>query len=122
MLISATALAEVGSWDESYLLYSEETEYSLRAADLGWVTWYEPAAVFEHIGGESTTSPMLASRRRANAPATRQPRLTRCGGSGGRGAVSASLTYYETGYFWEEEDPSYRVFVVRYGLTFSLVT
>jgi len=61
MLISAAAISEVGSWDESYLLYSEETEYSLRAADLGWVTWYEPAAVFEHIGGDSTTSPMLAS-------------------------------------------------------------
>jgi GT2 family glycosyltransferase len=61
MLISATAVAEIGPWDESYLLYSEETEYSLRAADLGWVTWFEPAAVVEHIGGESTTSPMLAS-------------------------------------------------------------
>ena len=61
MLISATALAEIGPWDESYLLYSEETEYLLRAADLGWVTWFEPAAVVEHIGGESTTSPMLAS-------------------------------------------------------------
>ena len=61
MLISATALAEIGPWDESYLLYSEETEYLLRAADVGWVTWFEPAAVVEHIGGESTTSPMLAS-------------------------------------------------------------
>ncbi len=61
MLISATALAKIGPWDESYLLYSEETEYSLRAADLGWVTWFEPAAVFEHIGGESATNPMLAS-------------------------------------------------------------
>ncbi len=51
MLLSVSALREVGPWDESFLLYSEETEYCLRAADKGWCTWYEPAAVFEHIGG-----------------------------------------------------------------------
>ncbi|MFC7590533.1 glycosyltransferase family 2 protein [Nonomuraea antimicrobica] len=61
MLISATALAEIGPWDESFLLYSEETEYALRAADAGWTLWYEPAAVIEHIGGEAKTSPMLAA-------------------------------------------------------------
>jgi N-acetylglucosaminyl-diphospho-decaprenol L-rhamnosyltransferase len=61
MLISTTALAEIGPWDESYLLYSEETEYSLRAADHGWVTWFEPAAVVAHLGGESRTNPVLAS-------------------------------------------------------------
>ena len=61
MLLSVSALREVGPWDESFLLYSEETEYCLRAADKGWFTWYEPAAVFEHIGGESDTNPTLAS-------------------------------------------------------------
>ncbi|MFI7691596.1 glycosyltransferase family 2 protein [Nonomuraea sp. NPDC049655] len=61
MLVSATALARLGPWDESFLLYSEETEYALRAADAGWTLWYEPAAVVEHIGGEAKTSPMLAA-------------------------------------------------------------
>jgi N-acetylglucosaminyl-diphospho-decaprenol L-rhamnosyltransferase len=61
MLLSVQALREVGPWDESFLLFSEETEYSLRAADKGWRTWYEPGAVFEHIGGDSGTNPMLAS-------------------------------------------------------------
>ena len=61
MLLSVSALREVGPWDESFLLFSEETEYSLRAADNGWRTWYEPAAVFEHRGGDSGTNPMLAS-------------------------------------------------------------
>ncbi|TMR92191.1 glycosyltransferase family 2 protein [Nonomuraea basaltis] len=61
MLISVAALTEVGPWDESFLLYSEETEYALRAADEGWTLWYEPAAVVEHIGGEAKTSPMLAA-------------------------------------------------------------
>ncbi|MEV4579473.1 glycosyltransferase family 2 protein [Nonomuraea jabiensis] len=61
MLISVAAHDQVGPWDESFLLYSEETEYALRAADAGWSLWYEPAAVVEHIGGEAKTSPMLAA-------------------------------------------------------------
>ncbi|QUQ68412.1 glycosyl transferase family protein [Kutzneria sp. CA-103260] len=61
MLISVDALLQTGPWDESFLLYSEETEFALRAADLGWSLWYEPAAVVEHIGGDSDTNPMLAA-------------------------------------------------------------
>jgi GT2 family glycosyltransferase len=66
MLLSVSALRDVGPWDESFLLYSEETEYSLRAEDRGWCTWYEPAAGFEHIGGDSGTNPMLASLMTVN--------------------------------------------------------
>jgi N-acetylglucosaminyl-diphospho-decaprenol L-rhamnosyltransferase len=61
MLISAETLREIGPWQEDFLLYSEETEFTLRAADSGWNLWYEPAAVIEHIGGESGTNPMLAA-------------------------------------------------------------
>jgi GT2 family glycosyltransferase len=61
MLMSAAAIRELGPWDESFLLYSEETEYCLRAADRGWALWYEPAAVVEHIGGDSGTNPLLAA-------------------------------------------------------------
>jgi N-acetylglucosaminyl-diphospho-decaprenol L-rhamnosyltransferase len=61
MLISTKTMASIGPWDESFLLYSEETEYALRAADHGWTLWYEPAAVVEHVGGESGTSPKLAA-------------------------------------------------------------
>ncbi|GAA0968059.1 glycosyltransferase family 2 protein [Acrocarpospora macrocephala] len=61
MLIGTDAIRQLGPWDESFLLYSEETEYALRAADQGWALWYEPAAVVEHIGGDSRTSPMLAA-------------------------------------------------------------
>ena len=59
VLISWAALAEVGPFDESFLLYSEETEFMLRAADRGWALWYEPAAVVEHIGGDSGINPAL---------------------------------------------------------------
>jgi N-acetylglucosaminyl-diphospho-decaprenol L-rhamnosyltransferase len=61
MLISTAMQREIGPWDESFLLYSEETEYALRAADRGYVLWYEPAAVVEHIGGDSGTNPALAA-------------------------------------------------------------
>jgi N-acetylglucosaminyl-diphospho-decaprenol L-rhamnosyltransferase len=61
MCMSARMLAQLGPWDESFLLYSEETEYCLRAADHGWVTWYEPCSVIEHIGGESAVNPALAA-------------------------------------------------------------
>lgn len=61
MLISWRAWSEIGPWDESFLLYSEEVEYALRARDLGWQIWFEASAVAEHIGGESDTNPMLAA-------------------------------------------------------------
>jgi GT2 family glycosyltransferase len=59
MLVSTAAHASIGPWDESFLLYGEETEFALRAGDRGWRLWYEPAAVVEHIGGDSGINPML---------------------------------------------------------------
>lgn len=53
LAISAACAADVGDWDESYFLYSEETDFCLRARDRGWVTWYEPSATATHIGGAS---------------------------------------------------------------------
>jgi N-acetylglucosaminyl-diphospho-decaprenol L-rhamnosyltransferase len=110
MLISARCLTEVGPWDESFLLYSEETEFILRAADVGWSTWYEPEAVVEHIGGESDTDPALAAllvvnkvrlfRRRRGQPAATAYFLTvlfgqavraLAGGRTARAAVAALL-------------------------------
>jgi GT2 family glycosyltransferase len=80
MLLSAELVGDIGPWDESFFLYSEETEYSLRARDRGHGTWYEPAAVVEHIGGESATNPQLSAllvlnkvilfRRRHGRPAS----------------------------------------------------
>ncbi|MBB4939081.1 GT2 family glycosyltransferase [Streptosporangium album] len=79
MLVSTDVIREIGPWDESFLLYSEETEFALRAADRGWALWYEPASVVEHIGGDSGVNPTLAAllivnkvklfRRRRSTPA-----------------------------------------------------
>jgi len=66
LLMAWDLVEELGPWDEGFLLYSEETEFLLRAADRGWTTWYEPAAVLEHRGGESGTSPSLAAMMAVN--------------------------------------------------------
>lgn len=56
MLLSRECYDALGGWDESYFLYSEETDYCLRARDLGWVTRFEPGAEAVHIGGQSGRS------------------------------------------------------------------
>src|SRR6266567_6595329 len=53
LLISRSCFGAVGGLDESYFLYSEETDLSLRARDAGCLTRYEPRSVVVHIGGGS---------------------------------------------------------------------
>lgn len=59
MAISADCRAACGPWDESFFLYSEETEFCLRARDLGYATQLEPTAEAVHLGGDSRVSPRL---------------------------------------------------------------
>lgn len=61
MALSAACVEACGSWDESFFLYSEETEYCLRAGDLGYATQLRPEARAVHLGGESRVSPRLWS-------------------------------------------------------------
>jgi GT2 family glycosyltransferase len=61
MLISRECLARVGAWDETYFLYSEETDFALRARDAGFALRYTPEAVAVHHEGESHESPALFS-------------------------------------------------------------
>ncbi|WP_030925977.1 glycosyltransferase family 2 protein [Streptosporangium amethystogenes] len=84
MLISTELIREIGPWDESFLLYSEETEYALRAADRGWTLWYEPASMVEHIGGDSGVNPTLAALLTVNKVKLFRRRRSR----------AASLAYY----------------------------
>jgi N-acetylglucosaminyl-diphospho-decaprenol L-rhamnosyltransferase len=53
LAMSRSCFDALGGWDESFFLYSEEVDVSLRARDAGLVTWYEPKAVATHIGGQS---------------------------------------------------------------------
>lgn len=67
LLMSRHCYDLLGGWDESYFLFSEETDVALRARDSGLLTRYEPAAVATHIGGQSgrnaTTHAMLVVNR-----------------------------------------------------------
>ena len=56
LLIDPACYAALGGMDESYFLYSEETDFSLRAKDAGWATVYTPAAGAMHVGGGSGES------------------------------------------------------------------
>lgn len=56
LLMSRECFDLVQGWDESFFLYSEETDFSLRCRDIGFVTRYEPSAEAMHIGGESGRS------------------------------------------------------------------
>jgi N-acetylglucosaminyl-diphospho-decaprenol L-rhamnosyltransferase len=61
MLISAECMSACGPWDESFFLYSEETEYCLRARERGFALVLEPRADLVHLGGGSNMSPNLWS-------------------------------------------------------------
>lgn len=53
LLMSRDCFDALGGWDESYFLYSEETDFCLRARDAGFRTRYDPSSVVVHIGGQS---------------------------------------------------------------------
>jgi GT2 family glycosyltransferase len=59
MLITPECRQRVGAWDEEFFLYSEETDYALRARDAGLSLRYQPAARATHRGGDAHRSPAL---------------------------------------------------------------
>jgi GT2 family glycosyltransferase len=65
-LIGAACWEACGEWDESYFLYSEETEYDLRIRQFGMVTWYQPRATAQHLEGGSAENPRQWSLLVAN--------------------------------------------------------
>jgi N-acetylglucosaminyl-diphospho-decaprenol L-rhamnosyltransferase len=66
LLMSRACYDALGGWDESYFLYSEETDLSLRARDLGLLTRYQPRSVAVHIGGQSGRSSRTHSMQIVN--------------------------------------------------------
>ena len=84
-LISARCWAEVGVWDPSWFLYSEETDYGLRVRDAGWRTRYVPKPAPSTSRG--LPAPRPASVRCCSATAYASLRATadeRWGRSSGR--------------------------------------
>lgn len=66
-LVDAACWEACGPWDEGFFLYSEETDYHLRAGDAGFRVRYVPSAVATHLEGGSATStrlwPLLVANR-----------------------------------------------------------
>jgi GT2 family glycosyltransferase len=65
-MISAECRRQVGPWDERFFLYSEETDFALRAGGAGLGLWFVPRATVVHLEGESRTSPALYARLTIN--------------------------------------------------------
>lgn len=59
LLIDRGCWDACGPWDESFFLYSEETEYALRVRDHGYAMVYAPRAGARHLEGDSAVSPPL---------------------------------------------------------------
>ncbi|GAA2217943.1 glycosyltransferase family 2 protein [Promicromonospora sukumoe] len=55
-LVDRECFDALGGFDETYFLYSEETDFALRARDRGWLSVYAPDAGGMHVGGGSGTS------------------------------------------------------------------
>jgi GT2 family glycosyltransferase len=61
MLVNRDCADATGPWDESFFLYSEETDVAARVRRAGFRVRYEPAAIMIHTGGDGMTSPRLRS-------------------------------------------------------------
>lgn len=54
LLLRLAAVRDVGPFDDSFFMYSEELDWCLRAHRKGWEIWFEPEAVATHrLGGSS---------------------------------------------------------------------
>lgn len=78
LLVDRACHDALGGWDESFFLYSEETDLCLRAADAGWRTVYTPHAEVMHAGGGSGRTPrthamQIVNRVRLYARRHRRP-------------------------------------------------
>jgi N-acetylglucosaminyl-diphospho-decaprenol L-rhamnosyltransferase len=59
VMASTECLESTGLWDESFWMYSEETDFMLRARDRGFGIAFVPEARATHLGGNSGTEPQL---------------------------------------------------------------
>ncbi len=54
LLLRRDAVAEVGGFDESFFMFSEEVDLCYRMRAAGWSVLFYPGAEFVHVGGAST--------------------------------------------------------------------
>jgi len=67
LLVRRRVLEQIGGWDDSFFLYSEDTDLCRRARNAGFDVRYVPTATATHVGGQSSPRegllPMLAESR-----------------------------------------------------------
>lgn len=63
-LVRADALGSIGLLDESYFMYSEETDWCLRFRNAGYHVLLAPSITVTHLGGASSRVVPLATRQR----------------------------------------------------------
>ena len=66
MLVRRTAVEQVGPLDESFFLFSEETDWAYRFAQNGWKTLFFPGAECVHVGGASHGGRLLRENVRGH--------------------------------------------------------
>ncbi|WP_188188522.1 glycosyltransferase [Nonomuraea sp. SYSU D8015] len=86
-LVARACLEALGPLEERYFLYSEETEYMLRAGERGFAVRYQPRARAVHLGGEQTSSAMLWALSATNRVRLHRERHGRLRGLAMRAAV-----------------------------------
>lgn len=64
MLVRKSIIDSVGSFDERFFMYSEETDWQYRIRKAGWKIWFVHAAEVTHLGGASGGTESLNSKTR----------------------------------------------------------
>jgi len=58
LLLRGAAIDSLGTLDERFFLYAEETDWQLRALKAGWRVGLAPEATAVHLGGGTSTDPV----------------------------------------------------------------
>jgi GT2 family glycosyltransferase len=66
MLVRRSAIEQVGTLDEDFFLFSEETDWCYRFEQAGWKVLFFPGAEFVHVGGASHGGRMFTENLRGH--------------------------------------------------------
>jgi GT2 family glycosyltransferase len=66
LLVRREAVDAVGPFDESFFMFSEETDWMYRFRRAGWHVWFHPQAEVVHVGGASHGGRMYVENLRGH--------------------------------------------------------
>lgn len=98
VIMRAEMLQTIGMFDETFFLYFEETELSLRALRAGWPTYYVLEAEAEHIGQVSTQFKVISKPRPTYWFDSRAHYIRKSHGTAQLWAANAVFVAAELGY------------------------